>query len=182
MPPSSSRDRNVEDTYESQNDQRLDDLHSKIRTLRGVRLQTYPATPSGNSLPRLGNDRHPQGRRIPESAPRRIGAHVPFCGFPGPGVSFTSGDQGNAFSSFTSSLSDSARRANQAFGLGIHHHPAPRRLCLPFQTGPGTPKQYRILVYSVGSMLSLWLLWKVLSWLFFGSSPEPVPAGESYGT
>ncbi|KAJ7182848.1 hypothetical protein C8R43DRAFT_869213 [Mycena crocata] len=32
---SSSRDR-VEDTYEAQNDQRLDELHSKIRTLRGV--------------------------------------------------------------------------------------------------------------------------------------------------
>ncbi|EEB95209.1 hypothetical protein MPER_05858 [Moniliophthora perniciosa FA553] len=32
---SSSRDR-VEDTYERQNDQRLDELHSKIRTLRGV--------------------------------------------------------------------------------------------------------------------------------------------------
>ncbi|KAK7052085.1 hypothetical protein R3P38DRAFT_1635521 [Favolaschia claudopus] len=32
---SSSRDR-VEDTYESQNDQRLDELHSKIRTLRGI--------------------------------------------------------------------------------------------------------------------------------------------------
>ena len=40
MPPSSSRDRNVEDTYEAQNDQRLDDLHSKIRTLRGVRLKS----------------------------------------------------------------------------------------------------------------------------------------------
>lgn len=26
----------VEDVYESQNDQRLDELHSKIRTLRGV--------------------------------------------------------------------------------------------------------------------------------------------------
>ncbi|KAF8881388.1 hypothetical protein CPB85DRAFT_1233990 [Mucidula mucida] len=25
-----------EDTYESQNDQRLDDLHAKIRTLRGI--------------------------------------------------------------------------------------------------------------------------------------------------
>ena len=32
-PPIMSR---VEDTYESQNDQRLDELHSKIRTLRGV--------------------------------------------------------------------------------------------------------------------------------------------------
>lgn len=33
---SGSRDR-VEDTYELQNDERLDDLHSKLRTLRGVR-------------------------------------------------------------------------------------------------------------------------------------------------
>jgi hypothetical protein len=39
MPSSSSRDRNVEDTYEAQNDQRLDELHSKIRSLRGVRLK-----------------------------------------------------------------------------------------------------------------------------------------------
>ncbi|KAF9456220.1 hypothetical protein BDZ94DRAFT_1276206 [Collybia nuda] len=31
----SSRDR-VEDTYEAQNDQRLDELHSKLRTLRGI--------------------------------------------------------------------------------------------------------------------------------------------------
>jgi hypothetical protein len=34
---SASRGR-VEDTYESQNDQQLEDLHSKIRTLRGVSL------------------------------------------------------------------------------------------------------------------------------------------------
>jgi len=33
---STSRGR-AEDVYESQNDQRLDELHSKIRTLRGVR-------------------------------------------------------------------------------------------------------------------------------------------------
>ncbi|KDQ57216.1 hypothetical protein JAAARDRAFT_178826 [Jaapia argillacea MUCL 33604] len=32
---STSRGR-VEDTYETQNDQRLDELHSKLRTLRGV--------------------------------------------------------------------------------------------------------------------------------------------------
>ncbi|KAK0211938.1 hypothetical protein IW262DRAFT_1467349 [Armillaria fumosa] len=32
---STSRGR-VEDTYEAQNDQRLDELHSKIRTLRGI--------------------------------------------------------------------------------------------------------------------------------------------------
>ena len=35
---SSARDARVEDTYELQNDQRLDELHSKLRTLRGVRL------------------------------------------------------------------------------------------------------------------------------------------------
>ena len=34
---SSSRDARVEDTYELQNDQRLEELHSKLRTLRGVR-------------------------------------------------------------------------------------------------------------------------------------------------
>jgi blocked-early-in-transport protein 1 len=33
---STSRDRRVEEVYEEQNDQRLDELHSKIRTLRGV--------------------------------------------------------------------------------------------------------------------------------------------------
>ncbi|EIW59779.1 uncharacterized protein TRAVEDRAFT_122774 [Trametes versicolor FP-101664 SS1] len=37
---SSSRDR-VEDTYELQNDQRLDELHSKLRTLRGVTTDIY---------------------------------------------------------------------------------------------------------------------------------------------
>ncbi|KAI0037183.1 hypothetical protein K488DRAFT_75509 [Vararia minispora EC-137] len=31
-----SGSRSLEDTYEAQNDQRLDDLHAKIRTLRGV--------------------------------------------------------------------------------------------------------------------------------------------------
>ncbi|KAH9050176.1 hypothetical protein EDB84DRAFT_1449521 [Lactarius hengduanensis] len=31
-----SSSRSQEDTYEAQNDQRLDELHSKIRTLRGV--------------------------------------------------------------------------------------------------------------------------------------------------
>lgn len=35
-----SSSRNVEDTYEAQNDQRLDELHSKLRTLRGVSTNT----------------------------------------------------------------------------------------------------------------------------------------------
>ena len=30
-----------EDVYETQNDQRLDELHSKIRTLRGVRFPRF---------------------------------------------------------------------------------------------------------------------------------------------
>ncbi|KAF8483592.1 hypothetical protein DFH94DRAFT_317331 [Russula ochroleuca] len=36
-----SSSRSQEDTYESQNDQRLDELHSKIRTLRGVTTDIY---------------------------------------------------------------------------------------------------------------------------------------------
>ncbi|TCD67385.1 hypothetical protein EIP91_012420 [Steccherinum ochraceum] len=40
--PSSSRGRDhIEDTYEAQNDDRLDDLHSKLRTLRGVTTDIY---------------------------------------------------------------------------------------------------------------------------------------------
>jgi len=124
MPPSSSRDRNVEDTYEAQNDQRLDELHSKIRTIRGVTTDIHRDVESQNLL-------------LDESS--------------------------NAFSSFATSLSDSARRASHAFGLG-----------------PGTPKQYRILVYSIGSILSLWLLWKTLSWLFLRGDPEPVLTGEPH--
>lgn len=37
-----SSSRPQEDTYEAQNDQRLDELHSKIRTLRGVSYESYP--------------------------------------------------------------------------------------------------------------------------------------------
>lgn len=41
----------VEDTYETQNDQRLDELHSKVRTLRGVSLlPTLLATPANLRL------------------------------------------------------------------------------------------------------------------------------------
>ncbi|KAI0367614.1 hypothetical protein BV20DRAFT_1024223 [Pilatotrama ljubarskyi] len=45
---SSSRDR-VEDTYELQNDQRLEDLHSKLRTLRGVTSDIYDDVERQNS-------------------------------------------------------------------------------------------------------------------------------------
>jgi len=36
-----SSSRSQEDTYEAQNDQRLDELHSKIRSLRGVTTDIY---------------------------------------------------------------------------------------------------------------------------------------------
>jgi hypothetical protein len=42
---------------------------------------------------------------------------------PRTGASLIPGDQSNAFTSFTTSLSDSARRANQAFGLGSRPFP-----------------------------------------------------------
>ncbi|KZT69291.1 hypothetical protein DAEQUDRAFT_691164 [Daedalea quercina L-15889] len=45
---STSRDR-VEDTYELQNDQRLEDLHSKLRTLRGVTTDIYDDVESQNT-------------------------------------------------------------------------------------------------------------------------------------
>jgi hypothetical protein len=55
---SSSRTR-VEDVYEAQNDQRLDDLHAKIRTLRGVRAcAVRGGTPRAERDARTGHDRH----------------------------------------------------------------------------------------------------------------------------
>ncbi|PPQ78455.1 hypothetical protein CVT25_011850 [Psilocybe cyanescens] len=46
---SSSRAR-VEDVYESQNDQRLDELHSKIRTLRGITTDIHGDVESQNLM------------------------------------------------------------------------------------------------------------------------------------
>ncbi|KNZ75975.1 hypothetical protein J132_00724 [Termitomyces sp. J132] len=40
----------VEDTYESQNDQRLEQLHSKIRTLRGVTNDIHDDVERQNSM------------------------------------------------------------------------------------------------------------------------------------
>jgi hypothetical protein len=94
--------------------------------------------------------------------------------------SLISDRQSDAFSSFTASLSDSARRANQAFGLGILGSFIVPHTSLTTPIGPGTPKQYRILVYSIGSVISLWVLWKILGWLFFSADPEPILTGNSY--
>jgi len=46
-----SSSRTTEDTYEAQNDQRLDELHAKIRTIRGVRS----TLPSFFEIPNLGS-------------------------------------------------------------------------------------------------------------------------------
>ncbi|TFK32361.1 hypothetical protein BDQ12DRAFT_659214 [Crucibulum laeve] len=46
---SSSR-AHVEDTYELQNDQRLDELHSKIRTLRGITTDIHNDVESQNLM------------------------------------------------------------------------------------------------------------------------------------
>ncbi|CAL1714419.1 unnamed protein product [Somion occarium] len=45
----SSSQGGVEDTYELQNDERLDDLHSKLRTLRGVTTDIYDDVERQNS-------------------------------------------------------------------------------------------------------------------------------------
>ncbi|OAX38619.1 hypothetical protein K503DRAFT_770284 [Rhizopogon vinicolor AM-OR11-026] len=100
-----SSSRTTEDTYEAQNDQRLDELHAKIRTIRGVTTDIY------------------------DDAERQ---HL------------TLDDTGNAFSSLSTSLSQSSRRAAQAFGL----------------SGAGGVRQMRIIMYTVGGFLALWLVWK----------------------
>ena len=88
-----------------------------------VSIHTLPVSLLTSSA--VGDHRHPQGRRIPEPVARRIGA---FCSPTSKLLgSIISDCQSNAFSSFTTSLSDSARRANQAFGLGIR---PPSQCCM----------------------------------------------------
>ncbi|KIM60120.1 hypothetical protein SCLCIDRAFT_16395 [Scleroderma citrinum Foug A] len=101
-----SSSQTTEETYESQNDQRLDELHSKIRTLRGVTTDIY------------------------DDAERQ---------------NLTLDNTNDAFSSLSSSLSHSSRRAAQAFGL----------------SGPGGVRQMRIIMYTVSGILLLWVLWKL---------------------
>ncbi|KIY66775.1 Bet1-like protein [Cylindrobasidium torrendii FP15055 ss-10] len=56
MSSSSARGRNVEDTYESQNDERLDDLHAKIRTLRGITTDIHSDVERQNLMLDDAND------------------------------------------------------------------------------------------------------------------------------
>ncbi|KJA16124.1 hypothetical protein HYPSUDRAFT_148192 [Hypholoma sublateritium FD-334 SS-4] len=53
---STSRGR-AEDVYESQNDQRLDELHSKIRTLRGITTDIHSDVESQNLMLDEAGDR-----------------------------------------------------------------------------------------------------------------------------
>ncbi|KAF8548863.1 hypothetical protein OG21DRAFT_1422321 [Imleria badia] len=109
-----SSSQSPETTYETQNDQRLDELHSKIRTLRGVTTDIY------------------------DDAERQ---------------NLTLDDTGNTFSSFSAQLSHSSRRAAQAFGL----------------SGAGGARQTRIIMYVVGGLFALWLLWRMQGF-WWGSS------------
>ncbi|KAI0343362.1 hypothetical protein BDW22DRAFT_1329477 [Trametopsis cervina] len=125
-----SSSRNVEDTYEAQNDDRLNDLHSKLRTLRGVTTDIY-------------DDVERQNLSLDDTVPR------PHCSsFP---------PQRNTFTSFGDSLSQSARRAGQAFGLG-----------------QGGVKQWRLIAYCAIGFLGMWITLKIM-WAWWPSSPPPQP-------
>ncbi|KAF9044174.1 Bet1-like protein [Panaeolus papilionaceus] len=69
---SSSRGR-VEDVYETQNDQRLDELHSKLRTLRGITTDIHNDVESQNLMLDETGDRFSSfGTQLRESS-RRAG-------------------------------------------------------------------------------------------------------------
>ena len=57
---STSRPARVEDTYEAQNDSRLDDLHAKLRTLRGASLLL-------SRVPNAGADADSVSSRSPQT-------------------------------------------------------------------------------------------------------------------
>ncbi|KAJ7621409.1 hypothetical protein FB45DRAFT_140863 [Roridomyces roridus] len=128
---SSSRDR-VEDTYEAQNDQRLDELHSKIRTLRGV----SPISPTHSCLltkalqvtTDINNDVERQNLMLD--------------------------DTGDRFNSFGASLSQSARRAGAAFGIGN-----------------GGLKTWRVALFVVGFFLAFLVVRKLFSLWSSSSGP-----------
>ncbi|KIP03046.1 hypothetical protein PHLGIDRAFT_111335 [Phlebiopsis gigantea 11061_1 CR5-6] len=111
-----SSSRNIEDTYEAQNDQQLDLLHSKLRTLRGVTTDIYEDVERQN----LSLD-----------------------------------DTRNTFQSFGDSLSQSARRAGQAFGLTS-----------------GGVKSWRLIGYCIVGFLGVWLMLKIM-WWWWPSTPTP---------
>ncbi|KIY46687.1 Bet1-like protein [Fistulina hepatica ATCC 64428] len=117
---SSGVGRSIEDTYESQNDQRLDELHSKLRTLRGITSDINADVESQNLMLDTTSDR---------------------------------------FTVFSGSLSQTARRAGQAFGVGT-----------------GSLKPWRIAMFIVSLFLGFWLITKVLAWWWPNGGSGSVPA------
>ncbi|KAH7930230.1 hypothetical protein BV22DRAFT_992236, partial [Leucogyrophana mollusca] len=78
-----SSSRSVEDTYETQNDQRLDELHSKIRTLRGVTTDIYDDAERQNlTLDDTGNAFTSFGTSLAQSS-RRAGQAFGLSGHGG---------------------------------------------------------------------------------------------------
>jgi len=63
--------------------------------------------------------------------------------------------QGDRFSSFKTTLSQTSRRASQAFGIGT-----------------GSLKPWRIAMLIVGVFITFWILSKIAGWWW----PSPVPA------
>ncbi|EJU03847.1 hypothetical protein DACRYDRAFT_64932 [Dacryopinax primogenitus] len=106
---STSRDRD-DFTYEQQNDRRLDELHSKIRSLRSVTTDIYDEAERGNT-------------HLDETI--------------------------NTFASFRTSLSQSANRAARALGLRSNI------------------SQFRMILYVVGAIVLLWVLWKIFAWFWW---------------
>ncbi|KAF8876943.1 hypothetical protein BD779DRAFT_1613215 [Infundibulicybe gibba] len=111
---SSSRG-HTEDTYESQNDQRLDELHSKIRTLRGITTDIHEDVERQNLM---------------------------------------LDDAGNRFNSFGDSLTQTSRRAAQAFGIGT-----------------GSLKPWRIAMLIISVFLAFWITSKFYFWWTGGDIP-----------
>ncbi|KAF7294305.1 t-SNARE coiled-coil-like proteiny domain-containing protein [Mycena chlorophos] len=112
----SSSSRSAEQTYEAQNDQRLDELHSKLRTLRGITTDIYDDVESQNLI-------------LDET--------------------------GNRFNSFGASLTQTARRAGQAFGFG-----------------EGGLRTWRVAIYVVGFFFAFLIMRRIWSWWGAPVAPE----------
>ncbi|VDB95670.1 unnamed protein product [Peniophora sp. CBMAI 1063] len=78
-----SSSRSQEDTYEAQNDQRLDDLHAKIRTLRGVTTdihddverQNLMLDDTGNTFTSFGHSLSASAQRMTRSFSPVVASH-----------------------------------------------------------------------------------------------------------
>jgi blocked-early-in-transport protein 1 len=149
LPVMSARD-HVEDTYETQNDQRLDELHSKIRTLRGVRPHHISFRPYRKVAKGILTDHHRHSWRC-RASELDVGRYRAFYLRSGEGGSFVHLNplgtfQGDHFSSFTASLTQTSRKVGQAFGIG-----------------QGGLKTWRIAFAVVGFFFGFWIVSKIVS-------------------